>query len=127
MNLRRSYRVPPLLYSDYRALGTCFQTRPIGTLRTLARMLRWPGCQKSPAELQRVADQANSLYRVAGVKRKPDGTVRHLFDAKFPLKTIQGRIQSMILVPLIFPIICREVSRTVAKRPMLVGIWVVDL
>jgi hypothetical protein len=95
--------VPPLLYSDYRALDTCFRTRPIGTLRTLARMLRWPGSQKTPAELQDVADQAGSLYRVAGAKRKPDGSVRYVFDAKFPLKTIQGRIQCMILRTVDFP------------------------
>jgi len=66
-------------------------------------MLRWPGSQKTAAELQYVANQASSLYRVAGVKRKPDGSVRYLFDAKFPLKTIQGRIQCMILRTVSFP------------------------
>ena len=95
--------MPPSLYSDYRALDTCFRTCPIGTLRTLARMLRWPGCRKTPAELQYVADRASCLYRVAGAKRKPDGSVRDIFDAKFPLKTIQGRIQCMILRSVNFP------------------------
>jgi retron-type reverse transcriptase len=95
--------VPPLLCSDYRALDTCFRARPIGTLRTLARMLRWPGCHQAAAELQHVANQATSLYRVAGAKRKPDGSVRYVFDAKFPLKTIQGRIQCMILRTVNFP------------------------
>jgi retron-type reverse transcriptase len=95
--------VLPLLCSDYRALDSYFRTRPIGTVRTLARMLRWPGSQKTAAELQYIANQAGSLYRVAGTKRKPDGSVRYLFDAKFPLKTIQGRIQCMILRTVNFP------------------------
>jgi retron-type reverse transcriptase len=66
-------------------------------------MLRWPGSQKTPGELLYVADQASSLYRAAGAKRKADGSVRHIFDAKFPLKTIQGRIQCMILRRVNFP------------------------
>lgn len=53
-------------------------------------MLRLPGSGMTSEELQAFADQASSLYRVAGLKRKPDGSVRPLFDAKFPLKTIQG-------------------------------------
>jgi hypothetical protein len=89
--------------SDYRVLDTCFRTRPIGTVATLARMLRFPGSQSTPSELLEIAERASSLYRIAGRKRKPDGSVRMVFDAKFPLKTIQGRIQCMILKTVQFP------------------------
>ncbi len=95
--------MPHLLCSDYPVLDTFFKTRPIGTLGTLAKMLRCPGAEATPQELMRVAEQANSLYRKVASKRKPDGTAREIFDAKFPLKSIQGRIQRMILVTVQFP------------------------
>ena len=66
-------------------------------------MLRLPESQMTAEELRSFSDQANSFYRVAAKKRKPDGSVRLLFDAKFPLKTIQGRIKCMILGKVDFP------------------------
>ena len=65
-------------------------------------MLRCPGAETVEG-LLRLADHASSLYRIAGRKRKPDGSERILLDAKFPLKTVQGRIQCMILKTVEFP------------------------
>ena len=65
-------------------------------------MLRCPGAE-TVGGLLKLADEADSLYRIAGRKRKSDGSVRILFDAKFPLKTAHGRIQAMILKTVNFP------------------------
>ena len=65
-------------------------------------MLRCPP-DKNVASLLRLADEANSHYYVAGRKRKPDGSERILLDARYPLKTIHGRIQAMILKKVEFP------------------------
>jgi hypothetical protein len=72
-------------------------------LATLARILRCPGSEATEESILRLAAQANTLYRRAGSKPKPDGTFREIFDAKFPLKTVQGRIQNMILKKVQFP------------------------
>lgn len=92
-----------LPYWDSQALETCFKSRPIGTVKTLARMLRCPGAEATPEGLLKLAGEASSLYRVAGKKRKSDGSERILLDAKFPLKTVQARIQCMILKKVQFP------------------------
>ena len=94
--------MPHLASLGSQVLETCFKTRPIGTIGTLARMLRCPDAE-TPDGLLRLADQANSLYRIAGRKRKSDGTERVLLDAKYPLKTVQARIQCMILRKVEFP------------------------
>lgn len=65
-------------------------------------MLRCPDAETVDG-LLRLADEAGSLYRIAGRKRKSDGSVRILYDAKFPLKTVHGRIQAMILKTVKFP------------------------
>lgn len=94
--------MPHCPYSDCRVLETFFRNRPIGTLHALAKMLRCPGAQTADG-LSKLADGAGSLYRIAGRKRKSDGSVRIFFDAKFPLKTVHGRIQAMILKTVEFP------------------------
>jgi hypothetical protein len=70
---------------------------------TLTRILRCPGSEATEESLLQLAAQASTLYRPAGRKRKSDGTIREIFDAKFPLKTVQGRIQNMILKKVRFP------------------------
>lgn len=95
--------MPPSLYSDCPALNTSFRSRPIGTVATLTRILRCPGSEATEESLLQLAAQASTLYRPAGRKRKSDGTIREIFDAKFPLKTVQGRIQNMILKKVRFP------------------------
>jgi retron-type reverse transcriptase len=89
--------------SGCRVLETSFRNHPIGTVETLARILRVPGSQLTEGELLRLAEQADSLYRVAGEIPKPDGTVRVILDAKLPLKAIQERIQRNILKTVQFP------------------------
>lgn len=88
--------------SDCLILETCFRLRPIGTLAALARMLRCPGTDTVEG-LLRLADEASDLYRIAGRKRKADGSARILLDARYPLKTVQARIQCMILKTVEFP------------------------
>jgi retron-type reverse transcriptase len=95
--------VPPSRCSAYPVLDTSFRTRPIGTITALARILRCPEKESAPDGLLRLAAQASSLYRKAGGKRKADGTIREVFDVMFPLKTVQGRIQNMILKNVQFP------------------------
>jgi hypothetical protein len=57
----------------------------------------------SIAELDRVEQWAESLYRVAKRERKSDGKMRVCYDAKPPLKSMQGRIKCMILRHVKFP------------------------
>jgi retron-type reverse transcriptase len=67
-------------------------------VETLARMLQTP-----LAELQRVSDNASALYRIGKRKLKKDGTMRLCYDAVRPLKSIQARIQCLILNQVQFP------------------------
>ncbi len=94
--------MPHCPYSGCQVLETCFRNRPIGTLDVLAKMLRCPGAETADG-LSKLAEEASSLYRIAGRKRKSDGSVRIFFDARFPLKTVHGRIQAMILKKVEFP------------------------
>lgn len=70
---------------------------PIGSRTALARML---GC--SIEELTRVESSADGLYREVRQVKK-DGTPRICHDAKRPLKSMQGRIQCMILKRVKYP------------------------
>lgn len=72
--------------------------RPIHSVAVLARMLKL-----SVADLDNVTLRANSLYRLAKCEKKSDGRVRECFDAMAPLKSIQARIQCMILKRVRFP------------------------
>lgn len=78
---------------------TSFSSHPIGTVATLAEMLRHP-----LAELQHIASTADQRYRIGKVKIKKDGTRRICFDALGVLKSIQARIQCMILNKVKYPI-----------------------
>jgi len=71
--------------------ATSFSSRPIGSIATLARMLK-----TSVADLVRISAEADQLYRIGKQELKKDGTIRICFDALFPLKTIQARIQCLI-------------------------------
>jgi hypothetical protein len=70
---------------------------PISNRKTLARML-----QCSVEELGRVESMADDLYREVRALRK-DGRPRICYDAKRPLKGMQGRIQCMILKRVRYP------------------------
>jgi retron-type reverse transcriptase len=89
--------------SDYPALGTSFRNRPIGTVATLARILRVPGSELTEVDLLALANRASFLYRTAGEIPKPDGSVRVVLDAKLPLKAIHDRIQRNLLKTVEFP------------------------
>lgn len=78
---------------------TSFRTRPIGSLDTLARML-----QLSVAELEDICRNADRLYRIGKRERKDDGTVRVCYDALPALKSVQARIQCLILNKVEFPV-----------------------
>ena len=71
---------------------------PIASRDALARMLR---C--SVEELSRFESTANDLYREVR-KLKKDGTHRICYDARTPLKGIQGRIECMILKKVRYPV-----------------------
>jgi retron-type reverse transcriptase len=87
-----------LNYSISPPLDTSFKHRPIGTLASLGRMLKVPSI-----ELESIAEKASSLYYIAGRQRKSDGTYRELVDARRPLKSIQARIQCLILRHVYYP------------------------
>lgn len=70
---------------------------PVGSTQTLARLLGF-----RPTDLAQVAHR-DDLYRPAGYKPKPDGTRRPIFEAREPLKTIQGRIKSRLLKVVEYP------------------------
>jgi hypothetical protein len=77
---------------------TSFKDRPIGTLATLARILH-----VSPAELAQLSTGADRLYRIGKRERKNDGTIRLCYDALPPLKSVQARIQCLILNQVEYP------------------------
>jgi len=56
-----------------------------------------------PVELEAISERAGSLYYVAGRQLKSDGTYRELLDARYPLKSIHGRIQCLILRRVHYP------------------------
>lgn len=70
---------------------------PIGSRAALARM-----CKCSLEELTRIEAVVDDLYREVRQPKK-DGTYRTCYDAKYPLKGIQGRIQCMILKKVSYP------------------------
>jgi hypothetical protein len=91
--------VPHLNCSVCQPPTTSFRTRPIGTIATLAIMLKL-----TVSELEELASSASQRYRIAKRIKKPDGSIRVCFDALGSLKDAQGRIQCMILNLVNFPI-----------------------
>ena len=91
--------MPHLNCSVCQTPTTSFSKRPIGTLATLARMLK-----HSVTDLQQIAGTASQRYRIRKQERKKDGTMRICYDALGPLKSIQARIQCLILNHVAYPI-----------------------
>ena len=69
---------------------------PFSSLRTLARLLR-----ESPETLLSIAKAPRVYYRHIPIKR--NGKVRETWDALAPLKSIQARIQCLILRKVTYP------------------------
>ena len=78
---------------------TSFSGHPVGTLETLSRMLKHP-----VVILQSIAATADQRYRIGKQERKKDGTLRICYDALGALKSIQARIQCLILNKVTYPI-----------------------
>ena len=76
-----------------------YPCKPILTIEALGKDL-----DLDPALLIIEAEKASSEYRCAGKKRKPDGTLRIFWDARYPLKKIQSRIKERLLDRVIFPV-----------------------
>ena len=76
-----------------------YNQRRIGTLNALQLSLGL----LSVDELLLLAQQADSLYRVAKSLTKPDGSIRNTYDALAPLKAIHRRIKSRILDHVTYP------------------------
>lgn len=75
-----------------------YPNRPISSLAGLAAALRVP-----VADLQRVAEIADTQYRNAKPIIKPDGGIRQPLDALPLLKGIQKRIKVALFLPVEFP------------------------
>lgn len=78
---------------------TSFSIHPIGTITTLARMLKYP-----IPELQNIAATADDRYRIGKKELKNDGTFRICYDALGDLKSVQARIQCLILNLVNYPV-----------------------
>src|ERR1035437_3164276 len=76
MNSRRSSAVPHSNCSVCQPPTTSFSSHPIGTLDTLASMLK-----HSVPELEDIAATADQRYRIGKRARKKDGTFRICYDA----------------------------------------------
>jgi len=76
---------------------TYYRLPPIGTLFSLARMLK-----TAPDQLLALAETATTMYRPVPMRKK-DGSVRLTFDAFPPLKSAQARIQCLILRRVDYP------------------------
>ena len=77
---------------------TSFSQHPIGTVAALARILRHP-----LHELEHIVATADHRYRIGKRELKKDGTWRICYDALGVLKSIQARIQCLILKKVSFP------------------------
>ena len=75
-----------------------YRHRAVGTLGTLAKVLG-----VTTQQLQRVADNADKLYRPGPRLEKGDGTYRETWDAMPQLKSVQGRIKDRILALVDYP------------------------
>jgi hypothetical protein len=80
-------------------LAPHYPCEPIYGIAALSRAL---GVRE--IRLQRVAQMANDLYRLAAEETKLDGSKRQTYDAKPLLKAIQIRIKERILVRVVCPL-----------------------
>jgi len=80
-------------------LAPSYPHEPIYGIPALSRAL---GVREM--RLQRVAQMANGLYRLAAEETKLDGSKRQTYDAQPLLKAIQKRIKERILVRVICPL-----------------------
>ncbi|WP_052125864.1 reverse transcriptase family protein [Bordetella trematum] len=76
-----------------------YKRKRIGTLEALAYPLGL-----NAAALEDLARRADAMYRLAKEIVKPDGSVRHTYDAFKPLKVVHGRIKREILDQVAFPL-----------------------
>lgn len=67
-------------------------------LATLSQVLSF-----DEGKLSALANRANNLYRLAKREPKSDGSYREMFDAREPLKVVQGHIKSRLLGKVNFP------------------------
>lgn len=79
--------------------ASSFSQRPIGTVEKLAKMLH-----HSVGELEEIAATADQRYRIGKRELKKDGTWRVCYDALGLLKSIQARIQCLILNQVKYPL-----------------------
>jgi Reverse transcriptase (RNA-dependent DNA polymerase) len=76
-----------------------YKLPPIGSIKSLSDMLG-----VKPEELVELAQNSDSLYKIASQKVKPDGTIRVTYDANYKLKKIQKKIKRYILDNVFYPL-----------------------
>ncbi len=96
--LKESSAMPHSNCSVCQPPTSCFSRRPIGTVAALAGILHHP-----VAELDEIAATADDRYRIGSQQLKTDGTWRICYDALGLLKSIQARIQCLILNQVNYP------------------------
>jgi hypothetical protein len=82
-------------------MGTRKPYYDFGPIKTLAKLAQALDIEES--ELVQCANSANNFYRLVNRRPKPDGTFRDIYDAKAPLKKIQGRIKQRLLDNVSYP------------------------
>ncbi|MCB9458113.1 MAG: RNA-directed DNA polymerase [Anaerolineaceae bacterium] len=75
-----------------------YKKKPIGYVDSLAKAL-----SAERDHLIRVANDADSFYRLHKRIEKPDGTFREIYDARYPLKLFQRRINRKLISRVDFP------------------------
>lgn len=75
-----------------------YSARPISTIAALAADLGVP-----ERKLRYIARNSQRLYRLAGKKKKSDGTFREIFEARPPLKEVQKQICARIFSRVSYP------------------------
>ena len=82
----------------YRGKRPYYKHRSIRSAESLCLAL-----QISLVRLTSIAKQADNSYRLAHEIKKPDGTIRRVFDAREPLKYVQKKINNLFLKRVQFP------------------------
>ncbi len=98
-----SLRLRPLNYSMKKppTIDGLAPHYPCGPIYGIAALSRALGVRE--IRLRRVAEMANTLYRIAAEETKPDGSKRQTYDAKPLLKAIQKRIKERIFLRVLYP------------------------